>query len=492
MTTMMSVTKVDAHAPQPSVSAACASSELAGLPTESAPPSPATVPPNSSPLSSGGSVLSLNQDDSDVEVITSNVLTNTEAASIQSLVTLRDDSPWAVGKKFYIIPPQHITTSNIVSSKKWYSVYKGLWVGVVTSCNTANSATLKVSGCSQQMFHSQQEAVDSFNAALDDKDVQILMSPLDPFMQFVNPRTPPINMANVRTTRPSACRFSYGSMEITLLSDLDSDSSELEIWLSTSKESDAETQAVHLGTQDYGNEPAPSEALDPPPLYEAVAVLHIHDNVVGPGNHGRDETLYSIQSATFTGNTPDWSHAAELTQGQPGAHVEVITSRVHRPLVRGRRKMYVVFFGREPGVYTSWDECLHRVSGASEAVFTTYRGMEVVTAAYQYAQKRGWTGTTGRHGISFIHGDGFVAPQPIDFLRAPESAFETALTIGQDCRCWHIVYRGIRPGIYRTYLETTLNVVGLRGNTHESFESLNVARAKFRIALQQSRAVAIV
>ncbi len=81
----MSDTNVDAHAPQPCVSAACASSELAGFPTESAPPSPVTVPPNSSPLSLGGSVLSLNQDNSDVEmIISSNVLTNTEASKFQS------------------------------------------------------------------------------------------------------------------------------------------------------------------------------------------------------------------------------------------------------------------------------------------------------------------------------------------------------------------------------------------------------------------------
>ncbi len=117
--------------------------------------------------------------------------------------------------------------------------------------------------------------------------------------------SPPINMANVRTTCHNAHQFSYGSMEIMLLSDSDSNSSELEIWLSMSEGSDAETQAVHSGTQDYGNEPAP-KASDPPPLYEAVAALHIHDNFARPGNHGRDETLYSVQSAIFTRNTPDW------------------------------------------------------------------------------------------------------------------------------------------------------------------------------------------
>ncbi len=91
-----------------------------------------------------------------------------------------------------------------------------------------------------------------------------------------------------------------------LLLDSDSDSSELEIWLSASEGLDAETQAVCSDTQDYGDEPAPSEPSDPPPLYEAVAALHIHDNVAGPGNHGYDEMLYSVQSATFTRNTTDW------------------------------------------------------------------------------------------------------------------------------------------------------------------------------------------
>ncbi|PBK65018.1 hypothetical protein ARMSODRAFT_1022720 [Armillaria solidipes] len=171
----MSDITVDAHATQLSVSVACASPDVASVLTPSVPSSPATAPPNSSPLSSGGSLLSINGEDSDVEmVVGSNIVTDTEAASIRALVTPRDDSPWVAGKKFYEIPPQPITTSNVVSSNKWYVVFKGLWVGIVTSSNMASSATDGVSTASKRGFKSQQAAVDAFNEALDDGDVAIL------------------------------------------------------------------------------------------------------------------------------------------------------------------------------------------------------------------------------------------------------------------------------------------------------------------------------
>ncbi|PBK65017.1 hypothetical protein ARMSODRAFT_1022719 [Armillaria solidipes] len=260
-------------------------------------------------------------------------------------------------------------------------------------------------------------------------------------------------MPNLHVTRPDSRRLSDGSMEMILLSDSGSDSSDLEIWLSAEGDSDEETQPLRLSTQNSNDEAdsvvseAPSDlppmyeaAFDLPPVYEAMAALDIRDDLAGPTNYGRDETLYNVQSATFTGSTPDWSHAAQLTQGQSNAYVQTITPRIRRPIVQGHSKMYIVFFGREPGVYSSWSACRSRVRGASEAIFSSYRGQNTANAAFEYALERGWTGITGRYGISFNRRQLLVAPERIDFLQAPESAFDTALNAGHDRpRCYLVV-----------------------------------------------------
>ncbi|KAK0246135.1 hypothetical protein EDD85DRAFT_783836 [Armillaria nabsnona] len=127
-----------------------------------------------SPLSSRGSLLSINGDSDVKMVISSNIVTDTEATSIIALVTPCDDSLWVAGKKFHEIPPQPIIISNVVSSNKWYAVFKGLWVGIVTSFNMASSATDGVSTAFKRGFKSQQAVVDAFNKALDDGIVAIL------------------------------------------------------------------------------------------------------------------------------------------------------------------------------------------------------------------------------------------------------------------------------------------------------------------------------
>ncbi len=103
----------------------------------------------------------------------------------------KDTLPWVTGKKFYEVPPQPLVMTNERQSKDWYAVYKGFWVGVVTSSwvrlqstvdishilhcrNTANTATTGASGGSQKAFKSQQAAVQAFNEALEDNAIAVV------------------------------------------------------------------------------------------------------------------------------------------------------------------------------------------------------------------------------------------------------------------------------------------------------------------------------
>lgn len=64
---------------------------------------------------------------------------------------------------------------------------------------------------------------------------------------------------------------------------------------------------------------------------------------------------------------------------------------------------------------------------------------------------RGWTGRTGCYSIQILQLEGErCAPPHLDFLQAPEEAFDSPLNLGQDHGRWYVVYRGIYPGIYRT------------------------------------------
>lgn len=48
-----------------------------------------------------------------------------------------------------------------------------------------------------------------------------------------------------------------------------------------------------------------------------------------------------------------------------------------------KRKFYVVWVGREPGIYEDWDDCLAQVNGFPGAKFKAYEDQTVATIAYR-------------------------------------------------------------------------------------------------------------
>lgn len=55
-----------------------------------------------------------------------------------------------------------------------------------------------------------------------------------------------------------------------------------------------------------------------------------------------------------------------------------------------KQKYYVVWAGRKPGIYTSWDECKKQVDGYQQAKYKSYSSREEAEAAYQAGASKSW------------------------------------------------------------------------------------------------------
>ncbi|KAJ7722529.1 hypothetical protein B0H16DRAFT_1270321, partial [Mycena metata] len=49
---------------------------------------------------------------------------------------------------------------------------------------------------------------------------------------------------------------------------------------------------------------------------------------------------------------------------------------------------------------------------------------------------------------------------------------------------WYVVCRGVAPGVYRSHLECSLNVTGVKGSLHNSHDTRDEAENAFNAALR--------
>ncbi|KAJ7492944.1 hypothetical protein B0H11DRAFT_2228267 [Mycena galericulata] len=159
-------------------------------------------------------------------------------------------------------------------------------------------------------------------------------------------------------------------------------------------------------------------------------------------------TIYHFYSPTKRGVTTEWSVAGAATQGVPEPMNQV------KPLV----------------------------DGVSSCIFRGYTSRKEAEAAYQYALSRSWI----RNCFAPIVASIPELPQPLEELQSPNPLNRTE----PDDR-WYIVYRGIKPGVYRSHLESQLNTLGVRGALHESIKGKDTALAKYVHALRRGE-VAVV
>ncbi|KAJ7254767.1 hypothetical protein C8J57DRAFT_1518394 [Mycena rebaudengoi] len=188
-----------------------------------------------------------------------------------------------------------------------------------------------------------------------------------------------------------------------------------------------------------------------------------------PSTPQRRTAIYTYHSPTQHGVTADWhvSLAGSASQGIPHGSVRTAQKAKKSHHAKGA---YVVFHGRRPAVYLTWDEAKVSVSGSPNAIYRGYSTLERAQAAFKYAKDRGWTRSS----------DSQSPASTISDLPTPMLALETPNPLhGEDIMAnkWFVVYRGITPGVYQSVLEALLNTSG--ASFHLYYPTLTSLRPYF-------------
>ncbi|KAH8802321.1 hypothetical protein DL96DRAFT_1718950 [Flagelloscypha sp. PMI_526] len=134
------------------------------------------------------------------------------------------------------------------------------------------------------------------------------------------------------------------------------------------------------------------------------------------------------------------------------------------------RKAYVVFRGQESGVFTNWSQTKRLVEGISGALHKSYPSLNIARSVYLHAKS--WKLTAG-------NGSRVEQPPAILVATSREEAISRALAFDpmNVVRTFYVVTRGRIPGIYASWLEAALNVVGITGGRTEDYDSWEEANA---------------
>lgn len=65
-----------------------------------------------------------------------------------------------------------------------------------------------------------------------------------------------------------------------------------------------------------------------------------------------------------------------------------------------KQKYYVVWEGRQPGIYTSWPECQKQTAGFKQAKFKSYSSREEAERAYKEGWKKHWGSGAGKRAVN--------------------------------------------------------------------------------------------
>ncbi|KAL1685293.1 hypothetical protein GGG16DRAFT_119013 [Schizophyllum commune] len=156
---------------------------------------------------------------------------------------------------------------------------------------------------------------------------------------------------------------------------------------------------------------------------------------------------------------------------------------------------YAVYVGRQPGVYTTWPECLRQVKATSHNSYKAFDSLVLARRAYSAAAERGLVSTSEARAADtrrVIERQQMVLedlPLCLAFLEDPTSK---AMAVGSSR--FYVVYTGLQPGVYLTYHECSYLTSGYKGARHCSFytkeEAVDalkrelVARKVYKLVLQ--------
>jgi len=90
-----------------------------------------------------------------------------------------------------------------------------------------------------------------------------------------------------------------------------------------------------------------------------------------------------------------------------------------------KQKFYVVWKGREPGIYSSWDECARQVNGFSGAKYKSFSSQAQAQAAFE----AGWQASTGKSTAAIL----------------PPEVIRDSLCVDAACQSnrYNLEYRGV-------------------------------------------------
>ncbi|KAJ7712635.1 hypothetical protein B0H16DRAFT_1479259 [Mycena metata] len=144
-------------------------------------------------------------------------------------------------------------------------------------------------------------------------------------------------------------------------------------------------------------------------------------------------------------------------------------------------RAYTVFRGRSIGVFDHWPQAERAVSGIRFGVHQGYSTRERADAAFALAQANGWT----------YRGDAWMATAvasseaPLPVTDEAGRCTSESLFLRGPADPWYIVYAGVNPGIFPTFVECALNVLGICGSVHEKAPTFAVARTRFEGARER-------
>ncbi|KAJ7766822.1 hypothetical protein B0H16DRAFT_1453836 [Mycena metata] len=179
---------------------------------------------------------------------------------------------------------------------------------------------------------------------------------------------------------------------------------------------------------------------------------------------------YAVHTPTGTVQTISWFEAGSLSQSRPGstAHRLDSPSRVRKP----RAAAYAVFYRGQVGAFTDWTRVSVSITGHGLAIYSGFSSLCAAQAALEYARGKGWTADAPQT----VHDP---TPLPI-----PSAYDDNPLNSGGNHDLWYVVCRGVVPGVYRSWLECSLNAMGVKGNLCNKFPSREAAERAYTSAFR--------
>ncbi|KAJ7016828.1 hypothetical protein C8F04DRAFT_1201484 [Mycena alexandri] len=163
-----------------------------------------------------------------------------------------------------------------------------------------------------------------------------------------------------------------------------------------------------------------------------------------------------------------------INAGLPFTRAVTAVPRPEKPRLRWPMP---VFYGGQVGAFEDWNRVLASITGHGLAIYGGFQSVQDAQAAIAYARAKGWTADAPSGSTS-------AQPVPPTPLPLPSSFDPNPLHSAGTHSLWYAVCRGVVPGVYRTWLECSLNTTGIKGNLCNSFATRAEAEEAYSSAFR--------